>query len=391
MSEIRTICAVTGSRADYGLLSPVLRGLRDSEKFELKIVATGMHLSPEFGLTYRVIEENGFRLDEKVEMLLSSDSEIGVAKSIGLGVIGFADSFERLEPDLVMLLGDRFEIFAAAQAAMVERIPLAHLFGGDTTEGAFDEMIRHSLTKMSHIHFVTNSESERRVCQMGENPELVFNVGSPGLDVIKEITYLGREELEKNLKIAFQKVNILLTFHPSTLEGYSSQGQIKELFSALEEVESTHKDVALIFTQSNADTEGRLIGAMIEEFARKGKHRSSFVSLGQERYLSMMRAVDVVVGNSSSGLYEAPAMEVPTVNIGDRQKGRLRATSVIDCRAERGEILQAIQDAMDMDCSGIANPYGDGESGRRIVETLESIPSFSALLQKRFFEVEKVK
>ena len=390
MSDIRTICAVTGSRADYGLLSPVLSALRDSERFELKIVATGMHLSPEFGLTYRVIEENGYRIDEKVEMLLSSDSEIGVAKSIGLGVIGFADSFKRLEPDLVMLLGDRFEILAAAQAAMVGRIPLAHLFGGDTTEGAFDEMIRHSLTKMSHIHFVTNEESERRVCQMGEDPELVFNVGSPGLDVIKEITFLGREELEKDLKIKFQKVNILLTFHPSTLEGHTSQGQLEELFAALEEVESIYKDVALIFTQSNADTDGRLIGGMIEEFARKGKHRSSFVSLGQERYLSMMRAVDIVVGNSSSGLYEAPAMELPTVNIGDRQKGRLRATSVIDCRAEKVEILKAILRAMKMECTGVANPYGDGKSGKRILETLESIPSFDALLQKRFFEIVKV-
>jgi UDP-hydrolysing UDP-N-acetyl-D-glucosamine 2-epimerase len=353
--------------------------------FELQVAVTGMHLCPEFGNTIRAIENDQFPVNVKVEMLLSSDTETGVAKSMGVGIMGFADAFDRLAPELVICLGDRFEILAAAQVAMVMRIPMAHLFGGDTTEGAFDEMIRHSLTKMSHIHFVSNSESYNRVCQMGENPENVYNVGSPGLDVIQMMDYMDEEQLEENLNISFGKINLLITFHPSTLENRTSKLQLSELFYALEELASELDDVAMFFTHSNADTEGRLIGGMIQDFVTKGKNRWSFVSLGQQRYLSMMRLATVVVGNSSSGLYEVPSMKVPTVNIGDRQKGRLRASSVIDCSSDKQEILNAIHSALKLDCSSVENPYGDGRSGSRIVNILEKYDSFDSLLKKKFY------
>ncbi|MCL6479861.1 MAG: UDP-N-acetylglucosamine 2-epimerase (hydrolyzing) [Peptococcaceae bacterium] len=381
----RKICVVTGSRAEYGLLSCLMRCIKDDPEMELQVVATGMHLSPEFGLTYKTIEADGFKINETVEMLLSSDSPVGVAKSIGLGTIGFADAFNRLKPDLLVVLGDRFEIFAAVQAAMVARIPVAHIAGGDVTEGSYDESIRHSITKMSHLHFVTNEMAAKRVRQMGENPEHIYNVGSPGIDRIKRLKLLGRREFERETGFKLKDKNLLITFHPVTLDPVPSAVQFRELLNALD---SLGDDVGLIFTKPNADNEGRVLIRMIDDYVKTRHHAKAYASLGQLLYLSAVSHVDAVVGNSSSGLYEVPSFKKPTVDIGDRQKGRLRASSVINCPPSSGAILEAINRAFVMDCSGAINPYGDGNSSQRIVKVLKELPDFGNLLKKSFFEVD---
>lgn len=381
----RRVCVVTGSRADYGLLYWLMKEIMDEPDLDLRIIATGMHLSPEFGLTYRVIEEDGFIVDEKVEMLLSSDTPVGIAKSVGLATIGFAGALERLKPHLLVLLGDRFEMLAAAQAALVAGIPLAHICGGDVTEGAFDEAIRHSITKMSHLHFVTSGAAARRVRQMGENPQYIFNVGSPGIDNIVRLKLLGRQELEEKLGFKFRDKNILVTFHPVTLDSEPAYKQFGELLSALE---GLGPDVGLIFTKPNADTGGRSIIKMIDRFVAGRSNSRAYVSLGQIVYLSVVGQVDVVVGNSSSGLYEVPSFKKPTVNIGDRQKGRLMAGSVINCEAEAAAIARSIGEAFKTDCSGTVNPYGDGNSSVKIKNIIKSITDYRQLLKKSFFEVE---
>jgi len=380
----RKVCVVTGTRAEYGLLYWLMKGIQDNPDLELQIIVTGMHLSPEFGLTYKVIEEDGFVIDEKVEMLLSSDTPVGITKSIGLGVIGFADALDRLKPEILVLLGDRYEILAVAQAALIARIPIAHVAGGDTTEGAFDEAIRHSITKMSHLHFATNEASACRVRQLGENPEHVFNVGHPGLDHIKRLKLLGRRQLEESLDFKLRERNLLITFHPVTLDTQPAAEQFQELLEALD---SIGPDVGLIFTKSNADTDGRVLIRMIDEYVARRSHAEAYTSLGQLRYLSTISHVDAVVGNSSSGLYEVPSFKKPTVNIGDRQKGRLQAASVINCRSVAGEIKRAILEAFEKDCSTVVNPFGEGDSSAKILNELKQVPDFSILLKKHFFEV----
>lgn len=382
----RKICVVTGTRADYGLLYWLMKEIQADAAFELQIVAVGAHLSPEFGLTFQVIEEDGFTITEKVEMLLSSDTAVGITKSLGLGTIGFADAFERLQPDLLILLGDRYEMLAAAQAALIARIPITHIAGGDTTEGAFDEAIRHSITKMSHLHFVTNESSARRVRQLGENPRHIYNVGSPGLDYIKRAELLTRSDLEKELDFKFRSKNLLITFHPATLDSISSEDQFQELLKALDTLEG---DVGAIFTKANADTEGRVINRMIDDYVKNRPFSRAYTSLGQIRYLSAIAQVDAVAGNSSSGLYEVPSFKRPTVNIGDRQKGRLQASSVINCGPEANAIKQAILTAFSMNCSQVQNPYGDGNSSLRILSILKSIPDYKGLLKKEFYMMEK--
>jgi len=381
----RKVCVVTGTRADYGLLFPVMKILQNDPEFDLRIIATGMHLSPEFGLTYKEIERDGFSIEYKVEMLLSSDTPTGIVKSIGLGSIGLADVFEGIKPDLVILLGDRFEILAAAQACLVARIPVAHIAGGDTTEGAFDEAIRHSVTKMSHLHFVTNKVAERRVVQLGEDPDRVFNVGSPGIDYIKRMTFLDRKEIGTEIDFVFRETNLLVTFHPETLSEVPSSKQFHELLQALDRLGN---DVGIIFTKPNADPEGRALTKLIDDFALMRANIKAYTSLGQFRYLSVMNAVDAVVGNSSSGLSEAPSFRKPTVNIGDRQKGRPRADSVIDCPAKADEIFGAIQRAFELDCSNVDNPYGDGMASERIVSVLKRISDYKSLVKKEFFDLE---
>lgn len=379
----RKICVVTGSRAEYGLMQWLMQLIKDDEAFELQTIATGMHLSPEFGLTHQIIEADGFTIDARVEMLLSSDTAVGIAKSIGLGIIGFADALARLQPDILVVLGDRYEILAAAQAALVARIPVAHIAGGDTTEGAYDEAIRHSITKMSHLHFVTNEQAARRVAQLGENPAHIFNVGNPGLDQITQLQMLDRAQLEESLDFQFKEHNLLVTFHPVTLDDQPSAEQFQELLAALD---SLGPEVGLILTKPNADNEGRELIRMIDEFAATHPNARGFTSLGQLRYLSTIAMVDAVVGNSSSGLCEVPSFKKSTVNIGERQKGRLQSDSIVNCTVERTAIANAIAEAMTKDCAHVVNPYGSGDSSRRIVAELKALPEPRALLKKHFFD-----
>jgi UDP-hydrolysing UDP-N-acetyl-D-glucosamine 2-epimerase len=382
MHPIKKIAVVTGSRAEYGLLYWVLHDLRESCDFELQLIVTGMHLAPEFGLTVSEIVRDGFAIAQRVECLLSSDSAGGVAKSMAIGLVGMSDAFDRLRPDLVVVLGDRFEILVAAQACLVHGIPVAHIAGGDTTEGAFDEAIRHSITKMSHVHFVTNEVSAQRVRQLGEDPRLVYVVGNPGLDHLRRLQLLSRESLGKALSAALGKRNILVTFHPVTLEPSDSERQFAELLAALDELDA---DTKLWFTRPNADTGGRALAAALDSWAATRTDRVHVhSSLGPMRYLSLMAQVDAVVGNSSSGLYEAPSFRVPTVNIGDRQRGRLAPSSVVHCTAEKSAICTALKKALELDCSGVVNPFGDGHSATRIVEILRELPLNGALIKKKF-------
>jgi GDP/UDP-N,N'-diacetylbacillosamine 2-epimerase (hydrolysing) len=382
----RKICIVTGSRAEYGLLRGVIEGVESAAGLQLQLVATGSHLSPEFGLTYREIEEDGHRIDARVEVLLSSDSATAVTKAVGLGLIGFGDAFARLAPDIVVVLGDRYEILAAAAAAMICRIPLAHLHGGELSEGAIDEAIRHSVTKMSHLHFVAAEPYRRRVVQLGEHPNRVFMVGGLGVDGIRRTKLLERPALEAALGFTLRPRNLLVTFHPVTLEGDSAATQLQALLEALDRLD----DTGLIFTQPNADTGGREVAQMVTRYAATRPHVSVYESLGQLRYLSCLSQVDGVVGNSSSGLAEAPSFGIPTLNIGDRQLGRLRASSVIDCAPDADSIGRGLAQVFDPGFRAVAraasNPYGDGGASRRIVEVLSRHPLYD-LLKKTFHDL----
>jgi UDP-hydrolysing UDP-N-acetyl-D-glucosamine 2-epimerase len=384
----RKICVVTGARADYGLLYWLLREIETERTLELQLAVTGMHLSPEFGLTVREIEADGFLIAERVEMLLSSDTPVGVAKAIGLGVIGFADAFARLRPDILVVLGDRFEVLAAAQAALVARIPIAHLHGGETTKGTFDEAIRHSITKMAHLHFVAAEPYRRRVIQLGEDPARVFNVGAPGLDHIRRTTLLDRAAFERSIEFEMGQPTFLVTYHPATLVERSAADGARELLRALDRFETAR----VLFTRTNADTGGRAVNELLEAYVEAHPKRARlFTSLGQQRYLSALRLVDLVVGNSSSGVIEAPAFGVPTVNIGPRQEGRLRAASVIDSAEDADAIAAAIERAMSprfrAELEGMASPYGEGDTARRVVEVLLAVEIGEGLVMKRFFDV----
>jgi UDP-N-acetylglucosamine 2-epimerase (non-hydrolysing)/GDP/UDP-N,N'-diacetylbacillosamine 2-epimerase (hydrolysing) len=342
-----------------------------------------MHLSPEFGLTVKQIEADGFPIGGRVEMLLSADTPVAIAKSVGIGVIGMADALANLRPDVVLVLGDRFEILAAAQACLFLRIPLAHVAGGDTSEGAFDESIRHAITKMAHLHFVTNELSKARVLQLGEDPRSVFVVGSPGLDHLRRQELLARSELEAELGARLGSRNVLFTFHPETLDTGSSDEHLGHIIEAMDTIEG---ESTIWCTQPNADTGGRAIFRLLEAWKNRSRGRVHlYDSLGQRRYLSLMSFVDVVAGNSSSGLYEAPSLAVPTVNIGTRQRGRLAASSVIHCATTVKAVSDALIAARGMDCSGVVNPYGDGMSAGRIVRALERFSFGQDLLMKRFF------
>lgn len=385
----RKVCVVTSSRAEYGLLYWLLKEIQANPALELQLAVTGMHLSSKFGSTVTVIEEDGFHIDARIEMLLASDSPVGIAKSIGLGTIGFAENFDRLRPDIVVVLGDRFEILAAAQAAMVARIPIAHLYGGETTEGAIDEAIRHAITKMSQLHFTSTEEYRRRVIQLGEYPSQVFNVGAIGIDNIKKLKLLDRENFEASIKFKLRKRNLLITFHPVTLdEEGSARLQFAELLVALDALH----DANLIFTKPNADTDGHELFGMIDEFvAKRPSNRIVFASLGQLRYLSAMQFVDGVIGNSSSGLIEVPSFHIGTVNIGDRQQGRIKAASVIDCAPTRSAISGALSKLFSEDFRksllNVVNPYGEGGVSEKIAGLLASA-SLEGILKKRFQDLE---
>jgi len=388
---MRTICITTGTRAEYGLLYWLMKEIQNDPDLELQLIATGMHLSPVFGLTYRQIEKDGFKINKKIEMLLSSDTSIGISKSMGLGMIGFAEAYADLKPDIVVLLGDRFEVFSAAAAAMIARIPIAHLHGGETTEGAFDEAIRHSITKMSHLHFTSTGEYRKRVIQLGENPERVFNVGATGIENIQKLPLLLQEDLESEIGFSLGQQCLLVTYHPVTLEQATSQMQFQNLLNAIDTIDGLH----VIFTKANADTEGRIINWMIDEYVSTKKKSSaiSFTSMGQVRYLSAMKHVDAVVGNSSSGIVEAPSFKTPTVNIGDRQKGRIQSRSVINCSPTKDAIIQALKQAFSPEfrqsIQEMTNPYGKENTARNIKEIIKYF-DLTNILKKEFCDISVV-
>jgi GDP/UDP-N,N'-diacetylbacillosamine 2-epimerase (hydrolysing) len=383
----RKICVVTGTRAEYGLLRWLMDGINNSTKLELQIVATGMHLSPEFGLTYKEIENDGFKIDRKIEMLLSSDTPSAISKSTGLGLFGFADAYDELNPDIIIVLGDRFEIMAASLAAMFANIPIAHIHGGETTEGAFDEAIRHSITKMAWWHFVAANEYEKRVVQLGEDPKRVFNVGGLGVDAIKRTKLLSKKDLMDKTGIKFSKKNLLITYHPVTLEKQTSEQNFQILLEVLDDL----KDMYLIFTMPNADSDGQIIKKMINNFVKDHPKKSiSFTSMGSLNYLSTLQFVDGVVGNSSSGLAEVPTFKIGTINVGDRQKGRLKSGSIIDCEPTKKAIKQALDilynKNFQKNIDTVKNPYGEGGATKKIMKILLNQP-IPEEIKKEFYNL----
>jgi len=382
----RKICVVTGTRAEYGLLRWVMAGISADPSLQLQIVATGMHLAPEFGSTWQDIERDGFRIDRKLETLMASDTGAGVCKSIGLGVIGMSDILSDLAPDLLLLLGDRFETFAAAVAALPMRIPVAHLHGGETTEGAIDEAFRHSITKMSHFHFVAAEAYRQRVIQLGEDPARVFLVGGLGIDNLHKLRLLDREALEGELGTPLLQRNLLITFHPATLAAGSDQRDFSELLAALSALENT----GLFFTLPNADNGGRMLAAQLREFVSQHDNAHCFASLGQLRYLSLLAQVDAVVGNSSSGLSEAPSLGTATIDIGDRQRGRIAAESVIHCEPTRSAISAALDRALSPafreSLRHVKNPYDHGGASDKVVAIVRDVP-LDGVVMKTFHDI----
>ncbi len=368
------ICIATGTRAEYGLLKPLLIAVKNEPNWQLQILATGAHLSPEFGLTYQEIEKDHFTIDKKVEMLLSADTSSSIVKSMGIAMMGFADALQDLNPDLLVILGDRYEMLSLASSALIFNIPIVHLHGGEITEGAYDDAIRHSITKMSHVHFTSTGDYKNRIIQLGENPENVYNVGAIGLDSIKNLELLDRTILEQDLNVRFKKYNYQVTFHPSTLDLRAPEEQFEILLKAIDQQE----DSFFIFTKSNADTGGRIINQMIDSYVSKNKEKArAFTSLGNLRFLSLVKMCDAIVGNSSSGILEAPSLKTLTINIGDRQKGRIQAKSVINVKVEENEILDAFEsvkrNSLNSEGVDFFNPYGDGSTTEKIMKVLRSI------------------
>jgi GDP/UDP-N,N'-diacetylbacillosamine 2-epimerase (hydrolysing) len=384
---MKKICVVTGTRAEYGLLRPLIKRLNNDKDIELQIIATGMHLSHEFGLTYKNIEQDGYKIDEKIEILLSSDSNIGISKSMGLVFISFSETYERLKPDMIVILGDRYETFAAVATAVIAKIPVVHIHGGEITEGAFDDSFRHSMTKMSYLHFTSTEEYRRRVIQLGEFPERVFNVGALGVENALNIRLKTKKEIEN--KFNFTGEYFLIIFHPVTLENNSAEKQIKNLLKALE----NFKDKNFIFIKGNSDTNGRVINQVIDEYVKKNSNSLVFTSLYIEEYMSLLKNSKMIIGNSSSGIIEAPSFKIPTVNIGDRQKGRIKAKSIIDCKPEEKEIIKAINKALSQEfqemIKDIENPYGDGNTSEKIVGIIKCFLEKQKInLKKKFYDIE---
>lgn len=384
------ICIATGTRAEYGLLKPLIKKIcEDNKHFSLQLLVTGAHLSPEFGLTYRQIELDGYKIDAKVEMLLSSDTAEGITKSMGLGMIGYADALKRLSPDLLVILGDRYEMLSLASTALIFRVPIAHIHGGELTEGAYDDAIRHAITKMSALHFTSTEIYRQRVIQLGEQPERVFNVGAIGLDNFQSLKLLTKGELEINLNITFQRFNYLVGFHPETLSNHSVEEQFDELLQAIDK----QSESLFIFTKANADTNGSIINRMMEAYVNGHPEKSVlFDSLGSLRYLSVMKQVTAVIGNSSSGIIEAPSAFTATINIGDRQKGRIQSDSIINCKPDKKDICKAFEVVKNEEfrekIERVINPYGKGTTSMEIIKILKTFP-IESLNYKVFYDIEK--
>ncbi len=388
MSRQYRVCVVTGTRAEYGILKNLINKIREDDILQLQLIVTGAHLSPEFGLTYKEIEEDGIPMDWQVEMLMASDSSCGVAKSMGVGMIGFAEAYGHLKPDIVVLTGDRYEMLAAAGAALVYRIPIAHIHGGELTQGAVDEAVRHAVTKMGILHFTSTQTYRKRVIQLGEQPECVFNVGALGVENIKEWKLFGREQLKEALGMEVDTDTAMVTYHPATLDNKSVEEQIDSLLHVLKKETA----LKLVFTKANADMGGKTVNDRIREFVRKESSRAVVVdSLGQAKYFSVLNCCGLVVGNSSSGIIEAPSFGIPTVNIGRRQEGRVRAGSVIDCGGSEAEIGEAISRALSGKMREYArrvrNPYEKEGTARRIVSILKESLEKGICLEKKFYDI----
>ena len=383
----RKVCIVTGSRAEYGLLYWLIKEVEADKNLKLQLIATGMHLSSEFGLTYKEIEKD-FKIDKKIDMHLSSDTSIGISKSMSIAQTSFAKAYIELKPDIVVVLGDRYEIFSAVSSAMISRIPIAHLHGGEATEGSIDEAIRHCITKMSHLHFTATEEYSKRVMQLGEDSKRVFNVGGAGIENIKRLKLLTKVKFEKSINFKLKKKNVLVTFHPVTLEIKTSKKHFQELLNSIDELEDTN----IIFTKANSDADGKIINQMIDKYTSKNSDKSIGVaSLGQLNYLSALQYVDFVIGNSSSGLLEAPSFRIGTINIGDRQNGRIKADSVVDCLPNKKSIKKAIKIVYSKKfqkfLKDVKNPYGDGCASKKIIKVLKSV-KLENILKKTFFDIK---
>jgi len=373
-SNMKKIAVFTGTRAEYGLLYWLLKDIQTDEALDLQLLVSGTHLSPEFGNTYREIEQDGFTIDEKVEILLSSDTAVGVAKSMGLGVLGFTDALSRLQPDALVILGDRFEALAAAQTAMILRIPVVHLHGGEITEGAYDDAIRHAITKLSYMHCTSTDEYRNRVMQLGEAPERVKNVGAIGLDHLSRSHFLTVDELSNSLSFSLTKPFLLVTYHPVTLADEEPESSFQALLDSLDEF----TEYQVILTYPNADDGGRSIIPLLENYAKNNPNRVLAIpSLGQKRYLSAVKHSAAVIGNSSSGIIEVPSFDVATINIGLRQKGRLSAKSVIHCTAHKNDIVNAIDAGINkvykINDEVVFNPYGQGDASGQVVKLLKEL------------------
>ena len=385
---MRKICFITGTRAEYGLLSRLMKMVQDDKDTLLQIVATNMHLSPKFGNTYLEIENDGFAIDYKVPIIDEDapDTATTTVLSLSKALAGFAKAYETLRPDLIVILGDRYEMLAAASAALIFKIPVAHLHGGEITEGAYDDAIRHAITKMSHLHFTSTDEYRKRVIQMGEQPDRVFNVGSLGVENVKNLPLMGKEEIEKEIGFVINKNTILVTYHPVTLGVRTVKEDVENFMAALEE----RKDLRIIFTMPNSDTGAQIIADAISDFVARNSDRAvAYKSLGIKRYLSVMKYVGAVVGNSSSGLIEVPSFGIPTLNIGDRQKGRVAAQSVYNCTPDKESVLKGLDYILSDEFRKLAysvrNPYEKENTAEEIFKVIRNYP-LEQLEQKSFYD-----
>lgn len=388
---MKKLVILTANRAEYGLLSPIIKKFMIENEIEVKIVVTGAHLSPEFGYTVNEILNDGINIDKKIEVLLSSDTSIGVSKAMGLAMISFSEYFNDEKPDALMVLGDRYEILAVCIAALNARVPIIHLHGGEITEGAIDDAVRNAVTKMSFLHFASTEQYRRRIIQMGEEPDRVFNVGAMGVENAMNIALnagvYSKRELEKQLGCKLDKYAIL-TFHPVTLEKQQAELEAKELMQAV----SKYEDIVFICTKANADAEGRLINTYIQKYTEKYSNIHLYNSLGMKRYMSALRYAEFVIGNSSSGIIEVPSFNIPTINIGDRQKGRIQAKTVINCEANKESIIKSIDKALSKkfreQIVGASNPYGDGKTSEKIVNITKKFMIENKLkVRKKFFDL----
>lgn len=384
MINNKKIAVFTGSRAEYGLLFQLMKRIQSSQSLDLQIIASGMHLSPEFGLTYEQIEKDGFSIDKKVEMLLSSDTSLGVVKSMGLGLISYGEALEELKPDMLVILGDRYEAFAMASACLILKVPVVHLHGGEITQGAFDESIRHAITKISSLHFTSTEQYKKRVIQLGERPERVFNVGGLGIENIKQLELLNKKDFEKSIDFELGQRNLLVTYHPVTLEENGALQEFDYLLQALNQLEATK----IIFTMPNSDNNSRAIIQIIENYVNSNKDKACcFTSLGQLRYLSALKHVTAVAGNSSSGVIEVPSFEIGTLDIGDRQKGRIKGESVVECLPTLDSISDGLNEVLSSNYKGIVNPYDAGIDASKVIVDELTKAEPSSLIRKPFYDL----